>query len=86
MRLKIGDKVKISLRKGEYDPIVHRDFEALPQKIATIKEIEESNSWYLLKEIHWGWFEDEVELISTYVESKPAMIEKIESRFEILDL
>lgn len=84
MEYKVGDKVKLN-RSHVWDKGVLTEFDKLPDRVATIKKIDENDQYYYMEEIDWAWRDSEVECL---VVRKPIKTEEepIESRWEILDI
>ena len=83
MKYKIGDKIQLK-KLDEFDPTVIKCINRLKNRVATVNKVlfydnasqDGLRSHYLMKEIAWPWFEDEVEDIN---------IEKV-NRFELMDI
>lgn len=78
MKYKIGDKVKL-IRNFLWDTELLIDFDKLPDKVATIENINFQKKYYCMKEIPWEWKESDIEGLKEI--DKP-----IKNRWEILDI
>ncbi len=87
MKYKIGDKVKLS-RGSIWDKSLLKDFDKLPNRVATIESIDLLAHSYFLEEIKWAWKEAEIECLIARALVKPEKEEEepILERYEILDL
>jgi len=88
MKYKPGDLVKLKIEAIKESEIyaqnnIRESLGCYPPYIVTVKEIIKNSiggySYYLYEEIHYGWFEEQIEY---QVED----LGSIESRFEVLDL
>ena len=69
MRYKVGDKVVLKIDQC-WSPDAIQAIENLPNKIATIRKVVESDDEngdydYYMKEMYFGWFESEIECLAS---------------------
>ena len=88
MKYKVGDKVKL-IRGGIWDPLLLIEFDKLPDKVATIKEVEKImglGELYHLEELDYLWSEGQINYLIARAPVEPIIEYEIFERYEILDL
>ncbi len=76
MKYKVGDKVVIRISADWHKGIVD-SINKLPNRVATIKEVDEETCDYWMEEIEWNWTANDI--VGLVPEPEPI------TRFEMMD-
>ncbi len=81
MKYEVGDRVVLILRSGLAGQI-SKEFDKLPDGVATIESIDYDEEYYYMKEIPWEWVESEIKCLEN---DYYKLFISIESRFKLMD-